>query len=185
MPKLKPQSIVVMDNASYHSVKKEKIPTSSWEKSAIQERLSEKKVTWNQDLIKIGLLQKVNQIKHLYNSYRVEEITEKFGHKILRLPPYHCELDPIEMIWRQVKGYVARENKTFKLKEIKELVTRGIEKVSTQNWTNCINHGIKKEKEMWEVDGFIDEIWENQNFIISVKSDSSDSDSEIMSADDL
>ncbi|GFR04556.1 DDE_3 domain-containing protein, partial [Trichonephila clavata] len=34
MPKLKPQS---MDNARYHSVKKEKIPTSSWKKSAIQE----------------------------------------------------------------------------------------------------------------------------------------------------
>ncbi|GFS60998.1 hypothetical protein TNCV_4955341 [Trichonephila clavipes] len=37
---------------------------------------------------------------------------------------------------------------------------------------------------MWEIEG-LDEIWENQNFIISVNSDSSDSDSEIMSADDL
>ncbi|GFY47098.1 DDE_3 domain-containing protein [Trichonephila inaurata madagascariensis] len=32
MPKLKHQSIIVMDNAPYHSVKKEKIPTSSWKK---------------------------------------------------------------------------------------------------------------------------------------------------------
>ncbi|GFY38867.1 DDE_3 domain-containing protein [Trichonephila inaurata madagascariensis] len=87
MPKLKPQSIIVMDNAPYHSVKKEKTPTSSWKKCAIQEWLTEKKVTWNQDLIKIELLQKVNDIKHLYNGYRVEEIAEKFGHKILRLPP--------------------------------------------------------------------------------------------------
>ncbi|GFX11574.1 DDE_3 domain-containing protein [Trichonephila clavipes] len=98
MPKLKPQSIIVMDNAPYHLVKKEKIPTSSWEKSAIQEWLTDKKVTWNSDLIKIELLQKVNQIKHLYNGFRVEEIAEKFVHKILRLPPYHCELNPIEMI---------------------------------------------------------------------------------------
>ncbi|GFQ87614.1 hypothetical protein TNCT_457061 [Trichonephila clavata] len=90
-----------------------------------------------------------------------------------------------EMIWRQVKGYVARGNKTFKLNEIKELVIKGIENVSTQNWANCINHVIKKEKEMWEIDGLVDEIWENQNFIISVNSDSSDSYSEIMSADDL
>ncbi|GFX51707.1 DDE_3 domain-containing protein [Trichonephila clavipes] len=81
MPELKPQSFIVMDNAPYHSVKKEKIPTSSWKKSAIQEWLTEKKVTWNQDLTKIELLQKVNQIKHLYNGYRVEEIAEKFGQK--------------------------------------------------------------------------------------------------------
>ncbi|GFR22411.1 DDE_3 domain-containing protein [Trichonephila clavata] len=52
MPKLKLQIIIVMDNAPYHSVKKEKIPTSSWKKSAIQEWLSQKKVVWNQDLIK-------------------------------------------------------------------------------------------------------------------------------------
>ncbi|GFY47478.1 DDE_3 domain-containing protein [Trichonephila inaurata madagascariensis] len=119
MPKLKPQSIIVMDNAPHYSVKKEKIPTSSWEKSGNQEWLSEKKITWNQDLIKIELLQKLNQIKHLHNSYKVEEIAEKFGHKILGLSSYHCELNPIEMIWSQVKGYVARENKTLKLNEIK------------------------------------------------------------------
>ncbi|GFY46190.1 hypothetical protein TNIN_319371 [Trichonephila inaurata madagascariensis] len=89
------------------------------------------------------------------------------------------------MIWSQVKGYVAKENKTFKLNEINELETKGIDKVSTQNSTNCINHVIKKEKEMWEIDELVDEIWENQNFIISVNSDSSDSDSDLMSADDL
>ncbi|GFQ97534.1 hypothetical protein TNCT_225061 [Trichonephila clavata] len=32
MPKLKLQIVIVMDNAPYHSVKKEKIPTSSWKK---------------------------------------------------------------------------------------------------------------------------------------------------------
>ncbi|GFQ68592.1 hypothetical protein TNCT_362761 [Trichonephila clavata] len=84
------------------------------------------------------------------------------------------------MILSQVKGYVERRNKTFKLNEIKELVIKGIQNVSTQNRTNCINHVIKKEKEMWEIDGLVDEIWENQNFIISVNSDSLDSYSELM-----
>ncbi|GFW56867.1 hypothetical protein TNCV_160971 [Trichonephila clavipes] len=88
------------------------------------------------------------------------------------------------MIWSQVKGYVAKENKTFKLNEINELATKGIDKVSTQNWKNYINHVIKKEKEISEIDGLVDEIWENQNFIISMNSDSSDSDSKTMSADD-
>lgn len=32
LPKLKPKSVIVMDNASYHSVKMEKIPTNSWKK---------------------------------------------------------------------------------------------------------------------------------------------------------
>ncbi|GFW97284.1 DDE_3 domain-containing protein [Trichonephila clavipes] len=112
MPKLKPLSTISMGNAPYHLEKKVKFPTSSWKKSDIQEKFFEKKVTWNQDLIKRELLKKANEIKHLCYSCRVEEIAEKFGYKILRLSPYHCELISIEMIWSQVKGYVARENKT-------------------------------------------------------------------------
>lgn len=38
-----------------------------------------------------------------------------FEHRItvLRLPPYHCELTAIELIWAQVKSDVARNNKTY------------------------------------------------------------------------
>ncbi|GFU45120.1 DDE_3 domain-containing protein [Nephila pilipes] len=81
----------------YHSVKKEKIHSSSWEESAIQEWSSKKKVMWNQDMIKIELLQKISEVKHFYDSYRVEEIAKAFGHKVLRLPHNHCELNPIEI----------------------------------------------------------------------------------------
>ena len=28
----------------------------------------------------------------------VEEIAKKYGHEVLRLPPYHCELNAIELI---------------------------------------------------------------------------------------
>ncbi|GFT16847.1 DDE_3 domain-containing protein [Nephila pilipes] len=77
MPKLKPNSIDVMDNAPYHSVK-EKIPTSSWTESTIQERLSKMKIMWNRDMIKISkLLQKISEVKHLYDSYRADEIVQK------------------------------------------------------------------------------------------------------------
>ena len=31
--------------------------------------------------------------------------------EVLRLPPYHCELNAIELIWADEKNFVARENK--------------------------------------------------------------------------
>ncbi|XP_055932005.1 uncharacterized protein LOC129962281 [Argiope bruennichi] len=185
LPKLKKNSVIVMDNASYHSVKMEKIPTSSWTKKSIQEWLSQKHISWDKDMIKIELLQKVSEVKHFYDIYRVETIAEKYGHTILRLPPYHSELNPIEMIWSQIKGHVARENKTFKLNDVKELVIQAIQKVTIDNWKKCINHVTTKEKEMWEIDGLVEEVCENQNLIISMNSDSSDSEAELMSADDF
>ncbi|GFS75284.1 hypothetical protein NPIL_641501 [Nephila pilipes] len=87
------------------------------------------------------------------------------------------------MIWSQVKGHIARENKTFKLNDIKDIAIPGIEKISVQNWNHCINHVTEKEKEMWEIDGLVDEMWENHNLIISMNSDSSDS--ELLSIDEL
>ncbi|KAF8787362.1 hypothetical protein HNY73_008970 [Argiope bruennichi] len=67
LPKLKKNSVIVMDNASYHSVKMEKIPTTSVTKKSIQEWLSQKHISWDKDMIKIELLQKVSEVKHFYD----------------------------------------------------------------------------------------------------------------------
>lgn len=56
-------------------------------------------------------------MKHFYDKYRVELISEKYGHTILRLPPYHCKLNITEMIWNILKRYVTCKNKSFKLKQ--------------------------------------------------------------------
>jgi hypothetical protein len=36
--------------------------------------------------------------------YKVDEFLKIKGHEILRLPPYHCEFNPIELIWGDLKG---------------------------------------------------------------------------------
>ena len=41
----------------------------------------------------------------------METVAKEYGHEILRLPPYHCELNPIELAWAVEKNYVAGENK--------------------------------------------------------------------------
>ena len=39
--------------------------------------------------------------------YVIDEIAKAADHKVVRLPPYHCELkNPIEMAWAQMKGYI-------------------------------------------------------------------------------
>ena len=36
---------------------------------------------------------------------RVEELISRHGHRCIFLPKYHCELNPIERVWGQVKRY--------------------------------------------------------------------------------
>ena len=44
-----------------------------------------------------------------------------YGHEVLRLPPYHCDLNAIELIWANEKNFVARENKEMTLESVEKL----------------------------------------------------------------
>ena len=98
LPNVQPQSVIVMDNASYHSVRLEKIPTSSSLKAVIQQWLTSKNIPWQPDMLRAELLEIVKQNKHQHESYQIDHIAEQAGHTVLRLPAYHCELNPIENV---------------------------------------------------------------------------------------
>lgn len=75
-----------------------KILINAWKKDDIINWLLSKGVHIDtQSMIKGQLLVKVNEIKHKYLSYVIDNIAKDAGHKILRLPPYHCEFNPIEL----------------------------------------------------------------------------------------
>ena len=48
-----------------------------------------------------------------YINSKVHIFTLSVGHEVVRLPVAHWELNPIEMAWSQVKGYVKANNKKY------------------------------------------------------------------------
>jgi hypothetical protein len=56
-------------------------------------------------------------------------------------------LNPIELIWAQVKGFVAENNTTFRLKDVKELVYWGFDRIKKEVWAKAEDHVLKIEKE--------------------------------------
>lgn len=117
IPILDPNSIIVMDNAPYHSVETEKFPNNNWKKAAILEWLISKNVASKRplsSLLKPELLTISRDLRPQNKSYVIDNLAKDNGHTVLRLPPYHCELNPIELAWAMVKGYVKQNNTTFK-----------------------------------------------------------------------
>lgn len=54
-------------------------------------------------MIKFDFLKIVREIKHIYDLYvMVNEEAKKRNKIVLRLPPYHCELNPIELKWSEI-----------------------------------------------------------------------------------
>ncbi|XP_037290085.2 uncharacterized protein LOC119185058 [Rhipicephalus microplus] len=124
-----------MDNASYHSVQLEKLPSTSSRKAEIQSWFTQKKnIPRFNDHLKPELIQLVNQNKHRFYGYRIDALAKVAGHDIVRLPPYHYDFNPIERVWSQVKGYIAAKNRSFTLAGVEELLDKAIALVTPENW---------------------------------------------------
>ncbi|XP_050512812.1 uncharacterized protein LOC126888513 [Diabrotica virgifera virgifera] len=103
LPNFPPKSVIVMDNATYHSEQIRKIPG-------------------------------------------VDELAKRDGHNVLRLPPYYCVFNPIELIWSQLKESLRRNNccPNFSSESVSHVVEE-IKKISPTLWQNCVSHVIKTE----------------------------------------
>ncbi|CAI6360103.1 unnamed protein product [Macrosiphum euphorbiae] len=111
----------------------------------------------------LELLEVVKKIKPLYNKYVIDEMVKANNKIVLRLPPYHCELNPIELAWAAVKRYVRDNNKTFKLPDIKKLLEEGVNKIDGDMWKNFIRHVKKEEEKAWELDNVVDDVMTAEN----------------------
>ena len=47
--------------------------------------------------IKAAMLQIIRNT-NINKTYIVDEVATSYGHEVLRLPPYHCVLNPIELV---------------------------------------------------------------------------------------
>ncbi|XP_065905339.1 uncharacterized protein [Dysidea avara] len=174
LPALPANCLIVMDNASYHSRHLEEQPKQKWRKAQLKEWLNKKRIAYPESSLKRDLWEIIKRAKTPAR-YAIDEIAGSKGHEVVRLPVAHCELNPIEMAWSQVKGHVKRNNKRFTLTEVKELVYQGFEAVTSERWQSLIKH-VQEEVEdhYWEQDGLHEELLER--FLIHVSSDSSDSE---------
>lgn len=178
LPKLEPGSIVVMDNASYHSRRLEALPTSQWKKGQIIEWLVNKNIPHDPNKLKPQLLNLARIHKNKYLKYAVDEMARTHNITVHRLPPYHCELNPIELAWAQIKSQVARNNTTFKLADVKGLFDSAVNSVTAESWQQFIEHVIKEENRMWDLDTRIDVTVEPLLIDLGANDSSSDDDSD-------
>ena len=87
--------------------------------------------------------------------YAIDEIATAHGHQVLRTPPYHPELQPIETCWGVVKNYMARHC-DFTMKNFIKQLDSGFNKVSSKTCTKIIAKVREIEDEFWVSDMMMD-----------------------------
>ncbi|TFK67503.1 hypothetical protein BDN72DRAFT_913924 [Pluteus cervinus] len=69
----------------------------------------------------------------------LQVLIERAGHKCLFLPKFHCEFNPIELVWAQVKRYF-RERADGTFPTAQRLAREALDNVSTDNVRRCFRH---------------------------------------------
>uniref|UniRef100_A0A1B6M0C1 Tc1-like transposase DDE domain-containing protein n=1 Tax=Graphocephala atropunctata TaxID=36148 RepID=A0A1B6M0C1_9HEMI len=105
-PNLKNNSVLVIDNAPCHNVQLNPAPTSSSLKKDKIKWLTDKNISHSSVMLKPELYNIIKTNKLSIKSYK---ILQEASNLILRLPPYHLNLNPIELIWATVKEYITKE----------------------------------------------------------------------------
>lgn len=155
LPNIPKNSLIVMDNASYHNaLASGSAPTSACTKAAIKSWLEDNRIPCKDDCLKVELVQILKKIGPS-PSYAIDEIARAQGHEIARTPPYHPELQPIETCWAVVKNEVARHC-DFTMENMLNQLENAFEKVTAKTCQGIIQRVRKLEDQFWEEDAMMD-----------------------------
>jgi transposase len=151
LPNIPNNSLIIMDNAPYHNTLSDHSrPTPLCSKKKIMEWLDQNKIHCRDDCLKLELVEILNKLAP-EPLYAIDEIARSHGHEVIRTPPYHPELQPIEICWGIVKNHVVR-NCDFTMNNLIEQLDSGFDKVTSKTCTKIVAKMRKIEDEFWTED---------------------------------
>ena len=142
IPNLHQPSIIIMDNASYHKGYLDQYPKSNAKKAEFVAFCTAKNIDFDRRDTRPILRDKIRAYKKT-QKMACELIAEEHGHKVLFTPPYHSDLQPIELLWAKLKGNIGRKYDTdTTMAVLKERLDE--EFTSAMDWNESVEGFIRK-----------------------------------------
>jgi hypothetical protein len=103
-------------NASYDSRQLDKVPTKRSRKTDMVDYMARRGLPIPEKATRPELFTIIKE-NNIGKVYFINDLAAKYGHTVLRLPHYYCVLNPIEMVWSQLKHKIRKVNNTPNLGE--------------------------------------------------------------------
>ena len=158
LPNIPPKSVIILDNARYHNVYSDNFfPNKSSSKEQLRRWLTRNSHPWREDMLKSELMELCTRFAPV-PEYQLDILAAEHKMSILRTPPYHPELQPIETCWAVVKNYMAN-NCDFTMKGLRERLPKGFAKVTSYTCQKIITEVVEQEDNYWIEDEKLDEVY--------------------------
>ncbi|XP_025424938.1 uncharacterized protein LOC112693894 [Sipha flava] len=148
LPLLADGSVIVMDNAPYHTAKVDRAPTMDDGKDVIVEWLKRNGETADRSMVYVELMAMVRRVKPLRKKYAIDELAKADGKTVLRLPRNHRELNPMVLAWSSVKEHVSANVSSCEPSDGKNLIVEAVDRVNAEMWKGFVGSAMEEEKKM-------------------------------------
>ena len=176
MPKLPQKAAIVIDRATYHLVCTEGtatpsckatkaglvdycekngilIPEPNWQGEgrapSVPYRIARKTLLSESCGVSKLYLKEVIKRQNIQRRFKIQDIVDKHPRTdviLIILPVHHPELNPIELIWSQIKHYVRAENVNQNQGDAERLVKEIVEQIDQAQWKRYADHVRKFEQ---------------------------------------
>ncbi len=168
-------TVIIMDNAQYHKAKPANLPRSGAKKADLIAYATAHQIAFTCNNTALVLRGKIKEWADRNVELVVVTLAKESGHMVLYSPPYHSDLQPIELVWAIVKGEVGCQytvDTTFQ--DVKGRLVRSFENLKTTTIHGCINKANRHLQTLHKHIEQLDVIEDNNNDNASV--DSSDNE---------
>ncbi|XP_030040239.2 uncharacterized protein LOC115455708 [Manduca sexta] len=181
LPNLPVKSVVVLDNAPYHNKAEDGAPTSNAKRSVMEAWLQRNNITFNATMLKPDLYKLISINKGKNKKYNIDKILNEHNHTVLRIPPYHPDLNPLEIAWGAIQEYVSKKDVPWTIANVIQLVEERIKVMDGLEWLALCNKVRSIEAEYKKIDEIIDKLTDAHTVRVSddeSETEDDDSDSE-------
>ena len=114
----------------------------------------------------------------------IDNTAKKYWHEVIRLLPYHCDLNAIELIWADEENYVAPETREMTLESVEALFRERRSEITDEKCKQCIEHVKKVELFYWKTGRIIDQKMDKLEIALDANEDESDIETDNASDED-
>ena len=182
LPSLSEPSVLVLDNAPYHSMltDESRCPTSATKKADLVHWLVQRGIEVPPGATRPELLLLCKQNKP-EPQFVVDNMIREWGHEVVRLPPGHPELNAIEQVWGCMKRHVRSSLQRFTRADLQARLEEARLLVTSEVWAGAVRRARRFEEDYWTTDNIQDSV---ESVIITADDEEDDCDFYLNELDD-
>ena len=181
-------AVIVMDNAKYHKTAPVGTPKGSTKKADLLSYCERNDINLSEDdkCLRSTLWYKVKAFIEKNVHPVICQMAIDRGHQVIFSPPHHSDLQPIELVWANVKGSVGRKYTTeTTMQDVLKRINEAFLNLKSKTVDGCIRKANKHLMDLYDHINKMDLIEENNSdenpdeHSDSQSSDDSDTDSDV------